>query len=157
MRATSRSRRKKGLRARFREPYEMRTGHRDVMGRPGIGGDFIFAIARIASGLRLHFQDDEIAKAFLMEAPCRGQPGNSSANDDDRDLLLFFWRRKSSMVTEPMPQRKTVVDKLSVDAFFGFGGETDEGGSTYSAEKSPSRRHFFSVIRKGRRCCAASF
>jgi hypothetical protein len=32
---------------------------------------------------------------------------------------------------------------LSVDTFFGFGGETNKGGSGY--EKAAARRHLFSV------------
>jgi hypothetical protein len=123
----------------------MRAWHRNVMGGPGIGGDFIFAAARVASGFRLHFQDDEIAKAFLLKTPCRSQPGDSSANDDDGDFFLSFWCGERSTIAKAMAEGEAVVDELSFDAFFGFCGETDEGGGGYSPEKSPSGRHGFSV------------
>jgi len=53
------------------------------------------------------------------------------------------------VVADAMAEGETVVDELSVDAFFSFGCESDEGGSdrlsNCGAEEAAARRHCFSV------------
>lgn len=49
------------------------------------------------------------------------------------------------MIAEAVAKRKTVVYELPVDGLFSLSGEPDKSGSGYSAEKSPSRRHLFSL------------
>jgi hypothetical protein len=127
----------------------MRTGHRHIVGGPGIGGDFIFSPAGVASGFGLHFQDDEIAKAFFVEPPCRSESCDACADDDDPDFLSSRGLRKRRVIAEAVAEREAVVDELAVNAFFGFGGESDKGGGGYCAEESPAGRHCFSVALEG--------
>ena len=42
-----------------------------------------------------------------------------------------------------MAQRETVVDELSVDSLFGFGGQADQGGG--GCKKASAGRHLFSL------------
>jgi hypothetical protein len=49
------------------------------------------------------------------------------------------------MIAKAMAKRESVVDEPADDALFAFRGKADEGRSSYSAEKSPSGRHFISV------------
>ncbi len=45
----------------FANVFGFGAGNGDVVRGPRIGGDFVFAPARVAAGLRIHFQEDEIA------------------------------------------------------------------------------------------------
>ena len=45
------------------------TGDRDVVGGPGVGGDFVFAPAGVAACLGIHFEEDEIGEAAFAKAP----------------------------------------------------------------------------------------
>lgn len=85
-----------------------------------------------------------------MKTPSRAETGNASADDDYPDFLGSLGCGKCRVIAEAMAERETVVNESAVDAFFGFGGESNEGGGGYCAEESPSRRHLFSVALPGR-------
>ena len=122
----------------------MGSRHRHIVGGPGIRSDLVLAPAGVASGFVLHFEDDEIAIAFFVKTPSRAESGGASANDRDSDFLGALGSGEGGVVANAVAERKTVVHESTVDAFFSFGGESNEGGS-YCAEESPSRRHLFSV------------
>src|SRR5437763_4821553 len=42
---------------------------RHIMRCPRIGGDLVFSPTRIAAGLTVHFQQHEVSKAALLQAP----------------------------------------------------------------------------------------
>ena len=71
----------------FADVFGFGTGHGNVMRGPGISGDFVFAPAGIAAGLRIHFEKDEIGEAALAQTPGRAQAGDAAADDDDGNFF----------------------------------------------------------------------
>ncbi len=96
---------------------------------PGIARDVVFAPARIAARLRLHFEKHEIAESALVEPPRRAEPGHPSANNHDRNADLLRRSLKRRMIAEPMSHRKTIVDKRAANARFPFRRQPDETGA----------------------------
>ena len=93
---------------------------------PGISRDFVFAPARVAAGLRLHFEQHEIAEAALVQAPRRAQAGHAAADNHDRNAQLLRRRAKRRAIAQPVAQRKRIVDEPAGDRAIGFAPQADE-------------------------------
>src|SRR5581483_10788907 len=72
--------------------------HRHIMCRPRVRRDMVLSPAGIASGLRIHFQKDEISKAALVQSPGRAQARNASSNDHDWYSNLLSRNRELRMI-----------------------------------------------------------
>src|SRR5271166_3420767 len=103
-------------------------GHRKVVGGPGKARDFVLSPAGIAAGLLLHFQDDEIVEAFLVEAPGGAEAGDSGADDDGRNMDFLLRRLEWGSIAQAMAHREGVVNERAGDLGIGFASEADEGG-----------------------------
>jgi hypothetical protein len=101
---------------------------------PGIGGDFIFAPTRIASGLRIHFEQNEIGEAAFAQAPGSAQAGYATADNYDRKFLDVLGGRKRRAVAQEMTHLKGIVDEGASDGSICFERESNEG-CTSGAEK----------------------
>ena len=84
---------------------------------PGIRGDLVLAPARVAAGLRFHFEQHEIAEPAFVQPPRRAQSGHAAADDHDREIFRCAvvqqnWARSRMR----WPSGKRVVDESAVDA-----------------------------------------
>ena len=100
--------------------------HGQVVGGPGVAGDFIFAVTGVASSFAFHFEQDEVAEAFLMKAPSGGESGAASADDDEGDFAGLFRLGERAVVAEFVAEGEGVVDELAVEAAVRFGGQPHE-------------------------------
>jgi hypothetical protein len=112
------------------------------MGRPGIRGDLVFPPTRIAARLGFHFEQYEIAKAALGQAPRGAQAGHPPAHNHDREFFDARGFRECCMVANAVPGGERVVDEAASDAPFAFRGEPDQG----RAQELASCRHFRKLV-----------
>ncbi len=102
------------------------SGDRDVVGGPGIGGDFVFPPASVAAGLGIHFENDEIGEAALAKAPGGAKAGDSTADNDDGNFFDALRRGEPGAVSQEMAHLEGIVDERAFNLFFTFEGEADE-------------------------------
>ena len=81
------------------------------MCRPRIRGNLVFSPARVAAGLVIHFEQNEIREPFLLEPPRSTQTGNSAPDNNNRGFQNLFRRRKTRVIAQLMAQLKRVVYK----------------------------------------------
>ena len=110
----------------FADVHGLGSGNRHVMRGPGIRADFVFAPARVSSGLRIHFQNNEIREAALAQTPRRAESGDSSAHDDDGNFLDALRRRKRSAVAQQVAHLKGIVDERACNWPVRLERESDE-------------------------------
>jgi hypothetical protein len=118
----------------FADVFGLGTWDGNIVRGPGIGGDFVFAPASVASSLRIHFEQNEIGEAAFAQAPGSAQAGYAAADNYDRKFLDVLGGRKRRAVAQEMTHLKGIVDEGAGDGAVRFEGESDEGG-TSSAEK----------------------
>src|SRR5580692_486669 len=95
----------------FADVFGLSAGNGNVVGGPGIGGDFVFPPAGVAAGLRIHFEEDEIGEAAFRETPGGAETGDAAANDNDGKSFGAFRRREGSAVAQEMAHLKGIVDE----------------------------------------------
>ncbi len=106
--------------------FGFRTRNGDVVRRPGIRGDFIFAPTGVAARLGVHLQKDEVGKAAFAKSPSGAQAGDSAANNDDRNFFDALRRGKACSITQEMAHLEGIVNEGALDLFFTFEGQADE-------------------------------
>ncbi len=99
-----------------------RNGH--VVGGPGIGSYFVFAPARVAAGLLIHFEQDEIGEPALAKSPGSAEAGDSTADDDNGNFFNMFCSGDRGAVAEEMAHLEGVVDEPAFDLFLTFERKT---------------------------------
>ena len=104
------------------------------MGSPGISSDFVFRPTGVAAGLLIHFEKDEISEAALAKAPGGAEASDSTANDDNRNFFDALCRGERGAVAQEMAHLERIVDESSLDSFFTFKGETNEGRAAETQE-----------------------
>ena len=104
----------------FTDVFGFGAGHGDVVCRPRIGGDFVFAPAGVSAGLRIHFEENEIGEAAFAQAPGSAETGDAAADDDDWNFFGALWRRKRSTVSEEMAHLEGIVDERTGDGAICF-------------------------------------
>ena len=104
-------------------------GDRNVVGGPGVGGDFVFAPTGVAAGLRIHLEQDEIGEATFAEAPGCAESCDSAANDDYGKFLGALRRGKSGAIAKEVAHLEGIVDERSGDGTIGFERESYQGGA----------------------------
>src|SRR5215469_12456898 len=113
----------------FTNVYRLRTRHRDVMRRPGVGANFILPPPRIAAGLIVHFQQDKIGESSLLETPCSTQACNPAADNHNGDLYDLPGNRKARSIPQQMTLLKGIVDEGAEDVPVTFDGEPNQCGT----------------------------
>jgi hypothetical protein len=93
----------------FANIYRFAPGHWDVMGCPRVRSYFVFAPARVASGLIAHFEKNEIAKASLLQTPCGTETGDAAADYDHRDFFDPLRCRENSAIAEHVPLLERLI------------------------------------------------
>src|ERR1700676_688734 len=100
------------------------------MGRPGKARDVVLTPARVAAGLRLHFEQHEIVEAALVEMPGGAESCDASAEDDDGDARLLSRRGEGGAVPQSVAEGEGVVGEGGGDGAVGLGVEAEEGGDS---------------------------
>src|SRR5215472_764870 len=96
----------------------LRARNRNIVGGPGIGGDFVFSPAGISTRLGVHFEKNKISEAALAKTPSGAETRNSASNDNHGKFFRAFCRRKRGAVAQEVAHLEGVVDKRSFNLFF---------------------------------------
>jgi hypothetical protein len=106
-------------------------GHGQIVGRPWVGGDAVFAPARVAPGLLLHLEDQKIAVAAAKKLPRGAQAGHAAADDDRFDSRGAPRGGEARPVAKAVPGirpfRVRLEDEAALDARFGFRQQAGDG------------------------------
>ena len=87
----------------------------NVMGGPWISRDLVFAPARIAAGLIVHLEQNEIVETLLVQAPRSTEAGNAATHNDNRHFQGFLWSRKARAIAQQVALLKRIIYKRSCD------------------------------------------
>jgi hypothetical protein len=74
----------------------------------------------------IHFENYEISEAAFAKTPGRTKPGDSAANDHNRDFFNALGRGESGAIAEQMTYLEGIVNERAFDPFFTFEGETNK-------------------------------
>jgi len=91
----------------------------------------------------LHFEEDKVAKTFLVQTPRRGEPGDASADDDNSDFLNALGSGKSRMIRSRWPRGNPSLTNCPSMRFSALAVKADEAERL--TKESSARRHLFSV------------
>jgi hypothetical protein len=104
---------------------------------PRVRSDVVLTPAGIASGLAIHFKDNEISEATLVQSPGSTQASDASTNDHHRYADLLLRSRELGMITKQMAHLEGVVDELASDPAVAFDGKSYQRGCAQRAEFAP--------------------
>ena len=109
---------------------------------PGIAADIVLARARVAAGLIVHFQENEIAKAALLQPPRGAQPGDAAAYDHHWDANLARGGRNGRVIADAMAGGECVIHKRPCQRAFAFGGHAGQSRRGAGDELATRRRQW---------------
>src|SRR5262249_32523501 len=89
-------------------------------------------------GLLIHFEQNEILEATLVQSPGGAETCNAPANNHDSTLLLPDAGREGAAITKFVPQLERIVDKASPDRTIAFDRKPDQRCAA-GFEKLPAR------------------
>jgi hypothetical protein len=104
----------------------------------------VLAPARVAAGLIVQLEQDEIEKTAAEESPAGGEAGDTAADDDDGDADGFDRARADCAVTNSMTASGSILDETAFDAALGFLAEADERGAEGAPAYWAMRPHSWS-------------
>ena len=111
---------------KFADIFGLRAGDGNIVCGPRVRGDFVFAPARVAARLGVHFEKDEIGEAALAKAPGSAEAGDSAADNDNGEFFGALRRGEPGAVAQEMAHLEGIVDERSFDLFFTLERKTNE-------------------------------
>jgi hypothetical protein len=106
---------------------------REIVGGPGVGGDFVFACAGIAAGFGLHFEEDEVVEAGAFEPPAGGESGDAASDDDEGHLAGVFDGRDADAIADEVAAVLGFEDEAALERAVSLEAEAKQRGRDLAA------------------------